>query len=131
MPQDRNWALGEKCEACQRGGQPCGPNERFERHNGRTTAGDEAFNQPLIHQASPPSNVASPELYPANIRSYGFHPQPVATPASQQLDDGYGIHTDEVSCVDEHNDLLVQLFNDIDEPGSSRAGSGAEILPKR
>jgi hypothetical protein len=137
VPQDRNWALGEKCEACERGGQPCGPNERFERferHNGRTPAGEEGFSQPLIHQASPPSNAASPELYSASARQFGHHPQTVVTPASQLLDDGWTNTIDEVPGADQHQDL-AQLLDEaglqFDEPGGRLVSSGAEVLPNR
>ena len=64
MPEGRNWTLGEKCVQCERGGQPCGPNERLERHNGRTPASipqEPGFSRPLIHQESSPSNAASTE----------------------------------------------------------------------
>src|SRR5271163_3213576 len=30
LPPNRNWTAGEKCVACEKGGQPCGPNERYD-----------------------------------------------------------------------------------------------------
>jgi hypothetical protein len=136
-PEDRNWALGEKCEACERGGQPCGPNERFERYNGRTPASipeEPGFSQPLIHQASSPSNAASPELYPANFRPFGVHGQAGATPAAQLLDDRWSNAIDEVPQTDQRHEItqfLDEAGLHFDEPDGTLISSGAEIYPTR
>lgn len=45
LPENRNWALGEKCEACEKGGQPCGPNERYEPSD---TLGSSPQSPPLV-----------------------------------------------------------------------------------
>jgi hypothetical protein len=89
LPLRRNWAAGEKCEQCIRGGQDCGPHERHHELVPADVPGvdpksplapiassttdssvfyqdakDEAFNQQLLRTASLPkvANPSEPSL---------------------------------------------------------------------
>jgi len=159
LPQNRNWALGEKCEACERGGQPCGPNER---HDERTptycerladnlgvepqsptvnvgvssvfspNAEDEAYTSRILHQANPLSNVAS-RVEGGTIPGefFGSFTRDDSAPIAQG--GGWSTNIAEVLRADDNH--FAQLFghagSTFDEPGGSLTSSNADVSPKR
>jgi hypothetical protein len=159
LPQNRNWALGEKCEACERGGQPCGPNER---HDERTpayaerlannpgvepqsptanagassvfspSAEDEIYSPRILHQAAPLSNAAS-QVENGTILGefFGTFISDDSAPIAQGV--GWSGNIGEVLPAD--NNYFAQVLDHagltFDESGGSLMSSNAEFLPKR
>jgi hypothetical protein len=159
LPQNRNWALGEKCEACERGGQPCGPNER---HDERTPAYIEHLaNNPGVAPQSPTANAGASSVFSPSAEDETYTPGilhqagPLSNAASQVgngtipgeflgsfiSDDsapiaqggGWSDNIGEVLHTD--NYYLAQVLDHagltFDESGGSLMSSNAELLPKR
>ena len=159
MPQNRNWALGEKCEACERGGQPCGPNERYDE---RTTAyGERLANSLGVEPQSPTTNVGASSVFSPNAGDEAYTPRilhqggPLSNAASQvengtipgeflgsfMSDDSAPIaqgvrwsgNIGEVLRAD--NNHFAQLLDEagltFDESGGSLMSTNVEFLPKR
>ena len=159
MPQNRNWALGEKCEACERGGQPCGPNER---HDERTPAYAERLaNNPGVEPQSPTANAGASSVFSPNAEDEAYTPRilhqagPLSNAASQVENgtipgeffesfisddsvpitqgDGWSGNIGEVLRAD--NNYFAQILDPVgltfDESRSSLMSSNAEFLPKR
>lgn len=159
MPQNRNWALGEKCEACERGGQPCGPNER---HDERTPAYSERRANNLgVEPQSPTANVGASSVFSPNAEDEPYAPRvlhqagPLSNATSQvengtipseffgnfMSDDsaptaqGGGWSGDIGEVLRSDNNHFAQLLGHagltFDESGGSLISSNAEFLPKR
>jgi hypothetical protein len=91
----------------------------------------------MIHQASSPSNGASPELYAANFDQFGGNDQVAVPRAAPLLDDGWRNAIDELRIGQPHD--LTQFIDDaglqFSEHGSTlispSTSSPTEICPKR
>lgn len=148
MPQNRNWALGEKCEACERGGQPCGPNER---HDERTPAYIECLANPGVAPQSPTANAGASSVFSPSAEDETYTPRILhqagaLSNAASEVENGTipgeflgsfisddsapiaqgGGWSDEV--LRTYNYYLAQV---LDESGGSLMSSNAEFLPKR
>jgi hypothetical protein len=160
LPQNRNWALGEKCEACERGGQPCGPNER---HDERTPAYAERLaNNPGVEPQSPAANAGASSVFSPSAEDEIYTPRilrqagPLSSAASQvengtipgeffgsfisddstpmaQGGGGWSSNIGEILRTD--NNYFAQVLDHagltFDESGGSLMSSNAEFLPKR
>jgi hypothetical protein len=159
LPQNRNWALGEKCEACERGGQPCGPNER---HDERTPAfGERLANNLGVEPQSPTANVGASSVFSPNAEDEAYTPHilhqagPLSNSASQvengtipgeffgsfTSDDsapmaqggGWSSNIGEVLRADDNHfaQLLDHAGLTFDESGGSLMSSNGDFSPKR
>ena len=158
MPQNRNWALGEKCEACERGGQPCGPNER---HDERTPAyAERPANNPGVEPQSPTANVGASSVFSPSAEDETYTPRvlhragPLSNVASQvengtipgeffgsfMSDDSTPIAQGggwpgSIEVLRADNNYFAQVLDHagltFDESGGSLMSPNAEFLPKR